>query len=126
LKARTRPVAGLTKLFLDTVHAGIPGASMPTFAAAVSVTTVTDVDRLPVAVGLCATRAAWSWLVYMSPWLLDPDGPQRIATARALLAAARRVEAAATPAQAVFDADGDEWWRQRLALLVVIVEWATG
>jgi uncharacterized membrane protein YccC len=90
-------VAGLAKLVLDALRASPPGALMPTFAAAVTVTTVTEPAVVPVAVGVCATTAAWSWLVCMSPRLLDPQGPQRVASAAALRAVARRVETAAGP-----------------------------
>lgn len=90
-------VAGLAKLVLDVVRAGPPGALMPTMAAAITVTAVTGADLALVAVGLCAASATWSWLVCMSPRLIRPDGPQRVAIADALRAVARRVESIDTP-----------------------------
>ncbi|PZG03291.1 hypothetical protein C1J01_46160, partial [Nonomuraea aridisoli] len=78
-------LAGLHKAACDATRIGPPGNVVLTFitAGAVFVPEQRLAD-VPPHVGVCLAAGAVAWLVGMSPWLARPDGPERIAVARAL------------------------------------------
>jgi hypothetical protein len=92
-------VAGLTKLVSDAVRTGPPGGLMPTFACAVCAELPLQPHDVGTAVAIAAAAAAWSWLVCMSGSVVRPHGPERVAVARALEAAAARSASVGTEAE---------------------------
>ena len=92
-------VAGLTKLVSDAVRTGPPAGLMPTFACAVCAELPLQPRDIGTAVAVAAAAAAWSWLVCMAGWTVRPHGPERVAVARALEAAAARSASVGTDAE---------------------------
>ncbi|MFD8704390.1 FUSC family protein [Kitasatospora sp. NPDC059648] len=82
-------LAALHKLACDAARIGPPGSLIITFTTASCAFVPQHSADLPPHLALTAIGAALAWLVGMAPALLRPYGPERIATARALEAAAR-------------------------------------
>ncbi|MEU4113401.1 FUSC family protein [Kitasatospora sp. NPDC028055] len=82
-------LAALHKLGCDAARIGPPGSLIITFTTASCAFVPQHPTDLPPHLALTALGAALAWLVGMAPALLRPYGPERIATARALEAAAR-------------------------------------
>ena len=82
-------LAALHKVGCDAARIGPPGNIIITFTSAGCAFAPGRIGDLPAHVALTATGAALAWLVCMAPALLRPYGPERIAVARALEAAAR-------------------------------------
>ncbi|MFI9360390.1 FUSC family protein [Kitasatospora sp. NPDC053057] len=82
-------LAALHKLCCDAARIGPPGSLIITFTTASCAFVPQHPADLPPHLALTALGAALAWLVCMAPALLRPYGPERIATARALEAAAR-------------------------------------
>ncbi|WP_031163932.1 FUSC family protein [Streptosporangium roseum] len=94
-------LAALHKVACDAARIGPPGNVIFTFIAATCAFMPQRLSEVPFHLLLATTGAALAWLVCMAPGIVRPDGPQRIAVARALEAAARALEAAAgVPAEA--------------------------
>ncbi|MFJ5591190.1 FUSC family protein [Streptomyces noursei] len=94
-------VAAAHKVVCDATRIGPPGNLILTFiAASAFFVPQRPADVLPHA-ALALGTGAFAWLVCMAPALVRPQGPERIATARALQAAAgllrARAEAAGAP-----------------------------
>ncbi|WP_223190837.1 FUSC family protein [Nonomuraea terrae] len=94
-------LAGLHKAACDATRIGPPGNVVLTFitAGAVFVPEQRLAD-VPLHVGIGLAAGAVAWLVGMSPWLVRPDGPERVAVARALEATAHLLRAGARSAAA--------------------------
>ncbi|MFI1200526.1 FUSC family protein [Streptomyces sp. NPDC020883] len=88
-------VAAVHKMVCDATRIGPPGNLILTFIAA----SAFFVPQRPAEVlphtGLALATGAFAWLVCMAPALVRPQGPERIATARALEAAAGLLRARA-------------------------------
>ncbi|GGX46782.1 FUSC family protein [Streptomyces noursei] len=88
-------LAAVHKMVCDAARIGPPGNLILTFIAA----SAFFVPQLPAEVlphtGLALATGAFAWLVCMAPALVRPRGPERIATARALEAAAGLLRARA-------------------------------
>ncbi|MEU8249585.1 FUSC family protein [Nonomuraea sp. NPDC048916] len=82
-------LAGLHKAACDASRIGPPGNVVFTFIAATAVFTPQQLTDVPAHLALGVAGGAVAWLVGMAPSLVSPDGPERIAVARALEAAAR-------------------------------------
>ncbi|MEU1286475.1 FUSC family protein [Kitasatospora sp. NPDC005856] len=89
LVAVTAVLAALHKLLCDAARVGPPGALIITFTTASCAFVPQRLADVPPHLALTALGAALAWLVCMAPALVRPYGPERIATARALEAAAR-------------------------------------
>ncbi|MFK0295968.1 FUSC family protein [Streptomyces sp. NPDC090442] len=88
-------VAAVHKMVCDASRIGPPGNLILTFiAASAFFVPQRPADVLPHA-GLALATGAFAWLVCMAPALVRPRGPERIATARALEAAAGLLRARA-------------------------------
>lgn len=81
-------VAAAHKTVCDATRIGPPGNVVMTFIAATSFFVPQQLGDIPLHVGLALLTGAGAWLVCMAPALVRPHGPERIATARALEAAA--------------------------------------
>ncbi|MFI7613563.1 FUSC family protein [Nonomuraea terrae] len=105
-------LAGLHKAACDATRIGPPGNVVLTFitAGAVFVPEQRLAD-VPLHVGIGLVAGAVAWLVGMSPWLVRPDGPERVAVARALEATARLLRARARFAAA--DSGGKDGGRDQ-------------
>jgi hypothetical protein len=77
------------KLVCDAARIGPPGNVIFTFVASSCAFVPQRLADVPVHVALALAGAVISWLVCMAPALVRPDGPERLAVARALEAAAR-------------------------------------
>ncbi|MET8338879.1 FUSC family protein [Streptosporangium canum] len=88
-------LAALHKVACDAARIGPPGNVIFTFMAATCAFMPQRLSEVPFHLVLATAGAALAWLVCMAPGIVRPDGPQRIAVARALEAAARALEAAA-------------------------------
>ncbi|MFE6688499.1 FUSC family protein [Streptomyces sp. NPDC057743] len=96
-------VAAVHKMVCDASRIGPPGNLILTFiAASAFFVPQRPAEVLPHA-GLALATGAFAWLVCMAPALVRPRGPERIATARALEAAAGLLRARA---EAEAEADG--------------------
>ncbi|MFC5144366.1 FUSC family protein [Streptomyces aureoversilis] len=97
-------LAAAQKTACDATRTGPPGHIVLTFVTASACFAPQRAADLPLHVGLTAACGLWAWLVCMAPALVRPHGPERIAAARALEAAARLAGAhtaeAADPARA--------------------------
>ncbi|MFE7529345.1 FUSC family protein [Kitasatospora sp. NPDC057542] len=82
-------LAALHKLLCDAARVGPPGSLIITFTSAGCAFVPQRLAEVPPHLALTALGAALAWLVCMAPALVRPYGPERIATARALEAAAR-------------------------------------
>ncbi|MBO1414521.1 FUSC family protein [Streptomyces sp. FH025] len=89
LVAVAAALAALHKLLCDAARVGPPGALIITFTSASCAFVPQRPADLPAHLALTVLGAALAWLVCMAPALPRPYGPERIATARALEAAAR-------------------------------------
>ncbi|MFJ4191653.1 FUSC family protein [Kitasatospora sp. NPDC089509] len=82
-------LAALHRLGCDAARVGPPGSLIITFTTASCAFVPQRPADLPPHLALTVLGAALAWLVCMAPALLRPYGPERIATACALEAAAR-------------------------------------
>ncbi|MFF4215124.1 FUSC family protein [Streptomyces nondiastaticus] len=92
-------LAAVQKTVCDAARTGPPGNVVLTFVSASACFVPQRAADLPLHLGLTLACGLWAWLVCMAPALVRPHGPDRIAAARALEAAARavRADAAAAP-----------------------------
>ncbi|WP_455772248.1 FUSC family protein [Streptomyces lydicus] len=81
-------VAAVHKMICDATRIGPPGNLILTFIAASAFFVPQRLGQVPLHLGLALGTGALAWLVCMAPALVRPQGPERIATARALEAAA--------------------------------------
>ncbi|MFH8634406.1 FUSC family protein [Streptomyces lydicus] len=81
-------VAAAHKMICDATRIGPPGNLILTFIAASAFFVPQQLAQVPLHLGLALGTGALAWLVCMAPALVRPQGPERIATARALEAAA--------------------------------------
>ncbi|WP_078894416.1 FUSC family protein [Streptomyces sp. CT34] len=81
-------VAAVHKMVCDATRIGPPGNLILTFIAASAFFVPQRAAEVPKHLGLALGAGAFAWLVCMAPALVRPRGPERIATARALEAAA--------------------------------------
>ncbi|GAA2854859.1 FUSC family protein [Streptosporangium fragile] len=101
-------LAALHKVACDATRIGPPGNLIFTFMAAACAFVPQRLAEVPFHLALAAVGAVIAWLVCMAPAIVRPDGPQRIAVARALEAVVRLPRAGADTAVATaVDADGD-------------------
>ncbi|WP_406317603.1 FUSC family protein [Streptosporangium sp. NBC_01639] len=91
----TAVLAALHKVMCDAARIGPPGNVIFTFMAATCAFMPQRLSEVPFHLVLAMAGAVLAWLVCMAPALVRPDGPQRIAVARALEAAGRALAAAA-------------------------------
>ncbi|MEV4376485.1 FUSC family protein [Streptosporangium sp. NPDC049644] len=89
-------LAALHKVVCDATRIGPPGNLIFTFMAATCAFIPQRLTEVPFHLALAALGAILAWLVCMAPALVRPEGPQRIAVARALEAVARLPHAAST------------------------------
>ncbi|MFC8449071.1 FUSC family protein [Kitasatospora sp. NPDC057223] len=89
LVAVSAVLAALHKIGCDAARVGPPGNIIITFTSASCAFVPGRPGDLPFHLALTAAGAALAWLVCMAPALIRPYGPERIAVARALEAAAR-------------------------------------
>ncbi|WP_404815379.1 FUSC family protein [Streptomyces thermolineatus] len=82
-------LAAAHKLVCDATRIGPPGNLIFTFIASSCAFTPQRLGDVPFHLLLTAGGAACAWIVVMAPGLVRPQGPQRLAVARALEAAAR-------------------------------------
>ncbi|MDJ1131929.1 FUSC family protein [Streptomyces iconiensis] len=82
-------LAAVHKVACDATRIGPPGNLIFTFLAASSFFSPQHLADVPFHTGLALLGGALAWLICMAPALVRPRGPERIATARALEAAAR-------------------------------------
>ncbi|MFH8386930.1 FUSC family protein [Kitasatospora sp. NPDC018058] len=94
LVAVAAALAALHKLFCDAARIGPPGSLIITFTTASCAFVPQRLPDLAPHLALTVLGAALAWLVCMAPALPRPYGPERIATARALEAAARLLRTA--------------------------------
>ena len=89
-------LAGLYKLVCDASRMGPPGNIIFTFVMTSAAFVPQRPEQLPLHMGLILAGGVLAWCVCMSPFLIRPHGPQRLAVARALESTARllRVPAA--------------------------------
>jgi uncharacterized membrane protein YccC len=87
-------LAAVHKVVCDAARMGPRGAVMFTFIAASCTFVPQRLADIPAHLALGLLGGLSAWLVCMAPSLVRPEGPQRIATARALEAAARLLRAA--------------------------------
>lgn len=92
-------LAAAQKTLCDAFRAGPPGSIVLTFVSSTACFVPQRPGEVPFHVGLVLACGALAWLICMAPGLVRPHGPERIATARALEAAARllRADAEAAP-----------------------------
>ncbi|MFH8568469.1 FUSC family protein [Streptomyces sp. NPDC017993] len=81
-------VAAVHKVVCDATRIGPPGNLILTFIAASAFFVPQRLEQVPLHTALALGAGAVAWLVCMAPALVRPQGPERIATARALEAAA--------------------------------------
>ncbi|GAA3159097.1 hypothetical protein GCM10017688_00530 [Streptomyces ramulosus] len=100
LVALASVLAAVHKVVCDATRIGPPGNLIFTFIAASAFFVPQRISQVPLHLVLALAAGAVAWLVGMAPALVRPRGPERIATARALEAAATllRAEAAARDA----------------------------
>lgn len=82
-------VAAAHKAVCDAARIGPPGNVVLTFVTSTAFFVPQRIAEVPGHVGLVAASGALAWLICMAPGLVRPRGPERIAVARALEAAAR-------------------------------------
>jgi hypothetical protein len=90
-------LAAVQKVACDASHIGPPGNIVPTFLTAALSFAPQQLADIPSHLGLACLGAALGWLVCMAPAVVRPHGPERIASARALEAAARLALAGQDP-----------------------------
>ncbi|MFH8404239.1 FUSC family protein [Streptomyces sp. NPDC018019] len=81
-------VAAVHKMMCDATRVGPPGNLIFTFISASAFFVPQRAGQVPFHLALALGAGALAWLVCMAPALVRPRGPERIATARALEAAA--------------------------------------
>ncbi|MGW9170290.1 FUSC family protein [Streptomyces decoyicus] len=81
-------VASVHKMVCDATRIGPPGNLILTFIAASAFFVPQHLGQVPLHLALALGAGGLAWLVCMAPALIRPRGPERIATARALEAAA--------------------------------------
>lgn len=81
-------LAAVHKMVCDATRIGPPGNLILTFIAASAFFVPQRLGQVPWHMALALGAGALAWLVCMAPALVRPHGPERIATARALEAAA--------------------------------------
>ncbi|QSY50214.1 MULTISPECIES: FUSC family protein [Streptomyces] len=91
-------LAAVHKVVCDATRIGPPGNVVLTFVTSSAFFVPQRIGEVPGHLGLVLAAGALAWLVCMAPALVRPYGPERIAAARALEAAAGllRAEAADT------------------------------
>ncbi|MFF7949626.1 FUSC family protein [Streptomyces griseorubiginosus] len=85
-------LAAVQKALCDATRIGPPGHVILTFISSAALFAPQTLAQVPGHLALALAAGAWAWLVCMAPGLLRPHGPERRATAHALLAAAAYVE----------------------------------
>ncbi|MFF9478789.1 FUSC family protein [Streptomyces sp. NPDC014733] len=88
-------LAAVHKVVCDATRIGPPGNLIFTFIAASAFFVPQRISEVPLHLVLALVAGAVAWLVGMAPALVRPRGPERIATARALEAAAAQLRAEA-------------------------------
>ncbi|MEU6727534.1 FUSC family protein [Nonomuraea wenchangensis] len=86
-------LAGLHKAVCDATRIGPPGNVVLTFLTASAAFVPQRLADVPMHLGVGVLGGAVAWAVGMAPWLVRPDGPERVAVARALEATARLLRA---------------------------------
>ncbi|MFG2287300.1 FUSC family protein [Streptomyces sp. NPDC048595] len=81
-------LAAVHKVVCDATRIGPPGNLILTFIAASGFFVPQRLGQVPAHLALALGAGLLAWLVCMAPALVRPQGPERIATARALEAAA--------------------------------------
>ncbi|MFF4607219.1 FUSC family protein [Streptomyces sp. NPDC001339] len=81
-------IAAVHKMVCDATRIGPPGNLIPTFISASAFFVPQHLGQVPLHMALALGTGVLAWLVCMAPGLVRPRGPERIATARALEAAA--------------------------------------
>lgn len=81
-------LAAAQKAVCEATRIGPPGNVIFAFVSSSALFVHLPTHVLPERLGLTLAAGAFAWLVAMAPALVRPDGPQRIATVRALRAAA--------------------------------------
>lgn len=87
-------VAAAATVGCVAIRSGPPAGLMPAFATAVCGEIPIRWTETPLAIGAAAAAALWCWAVCMAGALVRPQGPERLAVARALEAVAARVDGA--------------------------------
>lgn len=82
-------VAAAHKMLCDATRVGPPGNIVLTFVTSTAFFVPQRAADVPAHLGLVLAAGTAAWLICMAPALVRPDGPERIAAARALEAAAR-------------------------------------
>ncbi|WP_030321880.1 FUSC family protein [Streptomyces sp. NRRL B-3229] len=85
-------LAAVQKALCDATRIGPPGHVILTFISSAALFAPQTLAQVPGHLALALAAGAWAWLICMAPGLLRPHGPERRATAHALLAAAAYVE----------------------------------
>lgn len=128
-------LAAVQKTFCDATRIGPPGNVIFTFITSAALFAPQEIGQVPGHMALMLASGAFSWLVSTGPALWRREGPERLATARALDAAAayatapdaRTRHAVATAVQAAWQsllaAGRPTPVRQELERLVVHAEW---
>lgn len=88
------------KAVADATRIGPPGSLIISFISVSSTFQPSQLDQVPGRLALVLAGGAMGWIACMALALLRPDGPQRVATARALDAAAGYLRARPDTAQA--------------------------
>ncbi|MGW8066075.1 FUSC family protein [Streptomyces ziwulingensis] len=81
-------LAAVQKTLCDVARFGPPGNVVLTFISSAALFVPQTLGQVPAHLALGAAAGAWAWLVGMAPALVRPHGPERRATAQALVAAA--------------------------------------
>ncbi|MET7683925.1 FUSC family protein [Streptomyces sp. NPDC005423] len=81
-------LAAAQKAVCDATRVGPPGNVVLAFISSASLFVPQTTGQVPGHLALAAAAGVWAWLVGMAPALVRPHGPERRATAHALLAAA--------------------------------------
>ncbi|MFD7668664.1 FUSC family protein [Streptomyces sp. NPDC059788] len=90
-------VAAVHKTVCDATRVGPPGNLIFTFISASAFFVPQRIGQVPFHLSLALGAGALAWLVCMAPALVRPRGPERIATARALEAAAALLRTGPAP-----------------------------
>ncbi|ARF58561.1 FUSC family protein [Streptomyces gilvosporeus] len=108
-------LAAAHKMVCEATRIGPPGNLIPTFVSASAFFVPQRLGQVPLHIALALGAGALAWLVCMAPGLVRPRGPERIATARALEAAAGLLR---TRADAGAEGDGAAHARHTTAAAV--------
>ncbi|MGP3756378.1 FUSC family protein [Streptomyces sp. IBSNAI001] len=81
-------LAAVQKTFCDATRIGPPGNVIFAFVTSAALFAPQELGQVPGHMGLMLAAGAFSWLVTVGPALWRREGPERLATARALDAAA--------------------------------------